>query len=68
MHADKRRAAPFVVGTIKLDDGLVIRTLLTHAPDPGSQSTRLSAVLVVVPATDDTGESCDLRFAPLVRG
>lgn len=58
LHADESRPVPFVVGTIALDDGPVIRTLLTcdaHAP------ARMRAVLEPV---STGGHVLDLRFAP----
>jgi len=57
VHADEKRPAPFVVGTIALDDGPVIRTLLTEDCAPGA---RVEAVLIPVEA--DGGRALDLRF------
>lgn len=55
------RQAPFVVGSIALDDGPVVRTLLdvTEAPAPGS---RMEARLVEIGGETPT---LDLRFAPV---
>ena len=55
------RQAPFVVGSIALDDGPVVRTLLdcAEAPDPG---TRMTARLVETPGAE--APLLDLRFAP----
>jgi uncharacterized protein len=67
MHDDSRRAPPFVVGVIALDDGPVVRTLLTEPTvmDP-DEPTRVEAVLA--PAlTPDGGEALDLRFKPVAR-
>ena len=57
LHADSSRPAPFVIGTIALDDGPVIRTLLTGAAQPPA---RVHAVLQ--PAGE--ADMLDLRFAP----
>ncbi len=54
LHADVSRPAPFTVGTVALDDGPVVRTLLTEpVPTAGS---RVRAVLV------PSGPALDLRF------
>jgi len=60
MHADEKRPAPFVIGTIALDDGPVIRTLLLDAP-PDDQAPGKPVEAVLVPV-DSTGEAFDLRF------
>ena len=62
VHADMRRAVPFIVATIALDDGPVIRTLLTDVPSPGV--TRVSASLAPI-QTDTASEMLDLRFVPV---
>ncbi|MEC9433805.1 MAG: OB-fold domain-containing protein [Pseudomonadota bacterium] len=55
------RQAPFVVGSIALDDGPVVRTLLdaAEAPEPGA---RMEARLV---ETGGETPTLDLRFAPV---
>jgi uncharacterized OB-fold protein len=63
-HADKRRTAPFVVGTIALDDGPVVRTLLTVAPPKHTDAVRVTATLSSVKVGDDGSEALDLRFEP----
>lgn len=64
MHADAKRQAPFVVGTIALDEGPVVRTLLTVASEPelGAAPLRVMAVLMPVKSGDEGGEYLDLRF------
>lgn len=63
------RTAPFVVGTVQLRDGPVVRTLLAH--DPGAQALTpgqpVQAVLLPVaePAEDEL--VLDLRFEPTDR-
>jgi uncharacterized OB-fold protein len=66
LHADKRRIAPFVVGTIALDDGPVVRTLLTEAPLRQADAVRVMATLALVKIGDDASEAYDLRFQPIV--
>lgn len=61
LHADEKRPAPFVVGTIALDEGPVIRTLLVDAPaDRDAPGTRVAAVLI--PVDTENGRALDLRF------
>lgn len=55
LHADERRPAPFIVGTVALDDGPVVRTVLT-----GSLQAPARVRAVLEPA----GDVLDLRFAP----
>lgn len=66
VHADEKRPAPFVVGTIALDDGPVIRTLLLDAPegaviDRVQPGTRVEAALIAV-SIDGGQQALDLRF------
>jgi len=61
LHAGKGREAPFTVGSIRLEDGPIIRTLIEE------DGTRLrpgaSMVAVLAPVTDLEGAvSLDLRF------
>ncbi|MCW8194550.1 hypothetical protein F6455_07105 [Proteobacteria bacterium 005FR1] len=63
MHKGENRRAPFVVVSVKLDEGPVVRTLLEHSPEqpvpePGS---RVEAFLA---SSENTAESSslDLRF------
>jgi uncharacterized OB-fold protein len=65
LHADKRRTAPFVVGTIALDDGPVVRTLLSEAPPQVANAVRVTATLVPIKVGDEGQEALDLRFKPL---
>lgn len=62
LHGGKTRQAPFTVGSIQLDDGPIVRTLLVDADTimPGDQ-----VVTTLVPAADAEGaEQLDLRFTP----
>lgn len=61
VHADEKRATPFVIGTIALDDGPMIRTLLLDAPpDSEAPGTRVEAVLISIDT--EAGSALDLRF------
>jgi uncharacterized OB-fold protein len=64
MHADAKREAPFVIGTIALDEGPVVRTLLnvTSEPELGAAPLRVMAVLKPVKSGEEGGECLDLRF------
>jgi uncharacterized protein len=67
VHSDRRRPTPFVIGTVALDDGPVIRTLLTEAPPAhNKQSVRVAATLVPVESTEG-GAALDLRFRTAAR-
>ena len=62
LHAGRGRQAPFDVGVVKLDDGPVVRTLLTSigaAPAPGQP---MRAVLVEVDGKEPGERVRDLRF------
>ncbi|HEY8537713.1 MAG TPA: OB-fold domain-containing protein [Steroidobacteraceae bacterium] len=66
VHADEKRPTPFTVGTIELDDGPVIRTLLLNAsPDHAAPGTEVEAMFVEV-ETSDGEKVLDLRFRPVV--
>lgn len=58
IHADPARPAPFTVGTVALDDGPVVRALLTE-PMPAA-GERVRAVLV--PVSGASSPALDLRF------
>ncbi|HYM35435.1 MAG TPA: hypothetical protein VET48_08570 [Steroidobacteraceae bacterium] len=61
LHADKRRVVPFAIGTIWLDDGPVVRTLLSDTDLANTSHARVRAELVSV--TQENGSSAlDLRF------
>jgi uncharacterized OB-fold protein len=61
VHADDKRAPPFVIGMIALDDGPIVRTLILDAPiDHEAPGTLVEAVLVPVPT--EQGDALDLRF------
>lgn len=61
MHADPRRIAPFIVGTIALDDGPIVRTLIDDSgAATASPTQRVRAALV--PVNTEQGEALDLRF------
>ena len=64
MHADAKREAPFVVGTIALDEGPVVRALLTAKTEPaiGSEPVRVVATLMTVKSSEDNADCLDLRF------
>jgi uncharacterized OB-fold protein len=59
-HTDPKRSAPFVVGTIALDDGPVVRTLLDGPLERVPQGRRVRAVLSRI--VTERGEALDLRF------
>jgi uncharacterized protein len=64
VHAGKSRTAPFVMGTIDLDSGPRIRTLLDGMPDAESRTgTRVVAVLADAIGPDGAPVR-DLRFRP----
>lgn len=60
VHADERRQAPFVIGTIALDDGPVVRTLLLDSVEHNAIGQRVEAVLV--PVATENARALDLRF------
>lgn len=63
LHAGKGREAPFTVGSIVLDDGPMVRTLLADTPTSPVAGQRVHTVLVSV--ADASGSPrLDLRFAP----
>jgi len=61
LHAGKGREAPFTVGSIRLEDGPIIRTLIVDdepPPRPGA-----AMVSLLAPVTNPEGVvSLDLRF------
>lgn len=64
LHAGPERKAPFVVVSVKLDQGPVLRALLAEDTEetlPIGQS--MSGCLVEVGKTDDGEPLADLRFA-----
>lgn len=65
LHARKDRLPPFVVVSVQLDDGPVVRTLL--AEDTAAVlpiGMRLAGCLVEVGRTEQDGPIVDLRFTP----
>jgi len=69
LHADKRRATPFTVGTIALDEGPVVRTLLiagppAQAPAQGSNRVpiRVKGIFIPIEHGDSATAAADLRF------
>ncbi|MHB8530177.1 MAG: Zn-ribbon domain-containing OB-fold protein [Caulobacteraceae bacterium] len=64
LHAGKGREAPFTVGSIQLDDGPIVRTLIEAGEDMTlGAGTRMATTLVAV--VDADGRGClDLRFEP----
>src|SRR6218665_151783 len=70
LHARPDRPTPFVIGTVKLDDGPLVRTLLDAAPDALPPVGAVGhAVLRPAPAdpatTADTPPPLDLRFTAM---
>lgn len=67
LHAGKSRVAPFVVVSVKLDAGPVVRTLLADDREtPLPIGTRLAARLAEVGQAEAGPEAAvDLRFAPV---
>ena len=64
VHAGKSRTAPFVLGTIDLDTGPRLRTLLADMPDAETRvGARVRAVLVEAAGPDGVAVR-DLRFRP----
>lgn len=62
LHAGKGREAPFTIGSVQLDDGPIVRTLLMESAAPPRPGQRV--VTVLSPATTLEGEArLDLRFA-----
>jgi uncharacterized protein len=63
LFAGKSREAPFTVGSIQLDDGPVVRTLIVEEATQLAPGQRMIACLV--PVAGPEGEPrLDLRFAP----
>ena len=63
LHPGKGREAPFTVGSIRLDDGPIVRTLIEVDETDLRPGTRMATCLVE--ALDLEGAShLDLRFAP----
>ncbi len=66
LHAAKDRTAPFVVASIKLDAGPVVRTLLAEdRTDRLPIGQPLQACLVEVGKSDEGDAIVDLRFSPV---
>jgi uncharacterized OB-fold protein len=60
LHAGKTREAPFTVGSVKLDDGPIVRTLI-EGDEPPAVGARM--VTVLAPVVDAEGvPHLDLRF------
>jgi hypothetical protein len=62
------RPTPFVVGSIALDDGPVVRTLLTDTPPNLAPGARMETVLVAIDPGEDGAPRVDLRFMPAAQG
>ncbi|HWD68201.1 MAG TPA: hypothetical protein VG227_09600 [Caulobacteraceae bacterium] len=63
IHAGTTREAPFTIGSIQLDDGPIVRTLIEASASPLPAGTRMATRLVAV--VDADGRAClDLRFTP----
>ena len=62
LHAGKGRVAPFTVGSIRLDGGPIVRTLIVEDAGPLEVGARMVTTLASV--TDAEGAPrLDLRFA-----
>ena len=61
LHAGKGREAPFTVGSIKLDDGPIVRTLIEDAGGALHPGERMVTTLAPV-ADADGAPRLDLRF------
>ncbi len=63
VHAKPERPAPFVIGTVHLDDGPIVRTLLDSAPDalPPIGSPMVAVLRPV--ASAESAATHDLRFS-----
>lgn len=67
LHAGKGREAPFTVGSIKLDDGPIVRTLIES--DEAGLRPGMRVVTVLSPVADTDGAArVDLRFVPERQG
>jgi uncharacterized protein len=64
VHAGKSRTAPFVMGTIDLDSGPRIRTLLADMPDAEARAGSKVAAVLVETSGPDGAAVRDLRFRP----
>jgi uncharacterized OB-fold protein len=63
LHAGKGREAPFTVGSIALEDGPIVRTLIDE--DAPALTVGQRMVTVLSPAASAEGEPrLDLRFTP----
>jgi uncharacterized OB-fold protein len=62
LHAGKHRTAPFTVGTIRLDDGPIVRTLLIDDDKPFHHGDAVVTTLVEVRDAEGNTKR-DLRFA-----
>jgi uncharacterized OB-fold protein len=66
LHAAKDRTPPFVVVSVKLDAGPVVRSLLEHdRADRLPIGTRMRGLVAGVGPADDGEPLVDLRFAPV---
>jgi hypothetical protein len=61
LHAGKNREAPFTVGSVALDEGPIVRTLVEDGDPPPQPGDRMATALA--PAVDADGATrLDLRF------
>lgn len=61
LHAGKGREPPFTIGSIALDDGPIVRTLIDDGDEPPRPGARMVSILA--PAATPEGEArLDLRF------
>ena len=62
LHAGKNRSAPFTVGSIRLADGPIVRTLLIDDDRPFRPGDAVAAALIEVRDGEGNAKQ-DLRFA-----
>ncbi len=62
MHADKRRSAPFAIGTIALDDGPIVRTVLSDITVAKDGLGKAVAAELAPVTLEDGSQALDLRF------
>jgi uncharacterized protein len=66
LHAGDR-PAPFIVCTVALDDGPIVRTLLADTIGPLAPGTSMTSTLVAVGPGEDGVMRKDFRFSPTLQ-
>jgi hypothetical protein len=61
LHAGKNREAPFIVGSVALDEGPIVRTLVEDGDPPPHSGDRMATALASA-ADADGAPRLDLRF------